>query len=139
MGDTHLSPSIQGVKDIVCLAVTNKHVLQCLDSGRSLPKAGRHAPIQIAPEEKDVRFIEGDPIADLSKGGDHLLHVHQEFFDRPVFVPRIFLKEPARVGEMVEGHHRLNAFPVKDIDNVLIMSNGFRIPSIFPRLDPAPL
>jgi hypothetical protein len=54
-------------------------------------------------------------------------------------MPWIFLKEPPRVGKMVEGNHGLNFFSAKDIDNVLIMSNGLPIPPIFLGLDPAPL
>jgi hypothetical protein len=128
MGHTHLCPSIRRMEDVICLPVTEKHVFQCLDSGRGLPKAGWHAPVQIATEEKHVGFIEGDPIADPSKGGDDLLHVVQEFSTGPVLMPRIFLKEPPRVGKMVEGHHGFNAFSTKYVDNVLIMSNGLYIP-----------
>jgi hypothetical protein len=139
VSDTHLRLSIQGMEDVICLPVTEKHVFQCLDSRRSLPKAGRHASIQIATEEKDVRFIEGDPIANPSKYGDHFLDVHQVFLNRPIFMPWIFLKEPTRVGKMVEGDHGFNVFPAEDIDNVLIMSNGLHIPSIFLGLYPTPL
>jgi hypothetical protein len=139
MSHPDLSFRINGVKDVIGLTMADKDVIQCLHSQWSLPKAGWHAPIQIATKEKHVRFIERDPIADTSKGGDYLLHVHQEFSNRPIFMPRIFLMEPSGMSEVMKRDHGFYIVPTKSIDDVLIMSDGLPIPLVFLRLYPTPL
>lgn len=53
-------------------------------------------------------------------------------------MPGTPLKEPLGMGEMMQRDHRLDVVTSQDIDDLLIMRNGFFVPGIRARLYPAP-
>jgi hypothetical protein len=127
------------VDDVIRFPVAGEDIFEGDERAGDVPEAGRRAAFEVAAEQDDIGLIERYPVFDPFESRDHHFRVAEKLLDQCRPMPGMALHEPAGMGEVVEGYHRLDVVASQDINNFLIVRDGLFVPGVFTRLDPAPL